>query len=164
MVTPVADEILILHRRSLFATAVEAWEQRDWARAATMLRSISRLLEKEAAGLGPGQARDLRLQAAQAFAEFWFEEGYERWLAVNPERKVPLRLGTADAPRRFIDAWCAQPLADSDLSLTYICGAETVARLRDGIAAAPRWGIRECQGALLNRMHEEIPFSIVFQV
>jgi len=75
VVTPVADEILILHRRSLFATAVEAWEQRDWARAATMLRSISRLLEKEAAGLGPGQARDLRLQAAQAFAAAAEEAG-----------------------------------------------------------------------------------------
>ena len=102
-------------------------------------------------------------EAAQAFAEFWFEEGYERWLAVNPERKVPLRLGTADAPRRFIDAWGAQPLADSDLSLTDIYGAETVARLRDGIAAAPRWGIREGQGALLTRLYEEFTISIVLQ-
>ena len=102
-------------------------------------------------------------EAAQEFAAFWFEEGYERWLAVNPERKVPMRLGTADAPRRFIDAWGTQPVAGSDLSLTDIYGAETVARLRDGIAAAPRWGIREGQGALLTRLYEEFTISIVLQ-
>ncbi len=101
--------------------------------------------------------------AAQAFAAFWFEEGYERWLAVNPESKVPMRWGTADAPRRFIDAWGAQPLADSDLSLTDIYGAETVARLRDGIAGAPRWGIREGQGVLMTRLYNEFTISIVLQ-
>ena len=102
-------------------------------------------------------------EAAQEFAAFWFEEGYERWLAINPERKVPMRLGTADAPRRFIDAWGTQPVAGSDLSLTDIYGAETVARLRDGIAAAPRWGIREGHGALLTRLYEEFTISIVLQ-
>lgn len=102
-------------------------------------------------------------EAAQAFAEFWFEEGYERWLAINPERKVPMRLGTAGAPRRYIDTWGAQPLAGSDISLTDIYGAETVARLRDGIAAAPRWGIREGHGALLSRLYEEFTISIVLQ-
>jgi len=101
--------------------------------------------------------------AAQAFAAFWFEEGYARWLAVNPERKVPMRWGTAAAPRRFIDAWGTQPLADSDLSLTDIYGAETVARLRDGIAAAPRWGIREGQGVLMTRLYNEFTISIVLQ-
>ena len=102
-------------------------------------------------------------EAAQAFAAFWFEEGYARWLAVNPERKVPMRWGTAAAPRRFIDAWGTQPLADSDLSLTDIYGAETVARLRDGIAAAPRWGIREGQGVLMTRLYNEFTISIVLQ-
>ena len=102
-------------------------------------------------------------EAAQEFAVYWFEEGYERWLAINPERKVPMRLGTADAPRQYIDAWGAQPVAGSELSLTDIYGAETVARLRDGIAAAPRWGIREGHGALLTQLYEEFTISIVLQ-
>ncbi len=112
-----------------------------------------------ALGITPSADRE----AAQAFAAFWFEEGYARWLAVNPERKVPMRWGTAGAPRRFIDAWGTQPLADSDLSLTDIYGAETVARLRDGIATAPRWGIREGHGALMARLYEEYTISIVLQ-
>jgi len=57
----------------------------------------------------------------------------------------------------------AQPLAESDLSLTDIYGAETVARLRDGIAAAPRWGIREGQGVLMTRLYNEFTISIVLQ-
>jgi multiple sugar transport system substrate-binding protein len=74
-----------------------------------------------------------------------------------------MRWGTAEEPRRHIDAWGAQPVAGSDLSLTDIYGAETVARLRDGIAAAPRWGIREGQGALMSRLYDEFTISIVLQ-
>lgn len=101
--------------------------------------------------------------AAQAFVRFWLEEGYERWLALDSERKVPLRLGTADEPRRYIDAWGTQPLAGSELSLTDIYGPEVVARLRDGIASAPRWGIREGQGALMSRLYEDYTIAIVLQ-
>lgn len=69
MVAHVSDEILVLHRRRLFTMAMEAWEQGEWQRAAALFVSISQLLEKEAGSLGPGQARELRLQAAQSFAE-----------------------------------------------------------------------------------------------
>jgi multiple sugar transport system substrate-binding protein len=102
-------------------------------------------------------------EAAQAFAEFWFNEGYERWLAVNSERKVPMRLGTAEDPRAFIDNWGLAPLGESGVSLTDIYGAEVVARLRDGIAAAPRWGLREGYGALMTRLYDDLIISIVLQ-
>ncbi len=102
-------------------------------------------------------------EAAQAFAAFWFNEGYERWLAVNSERKVPMRLGTAGEPRAFIDQWGLGPVGESDLSLTDVYGAEAVARLRDGIAAAPRWGLREGYGALMTRLYDDYIISIVLQ-
>jgi multiple sugar transport system substrate-binding protein len=100
---------------------------------------------------------------AQAFAEFWFEEGYERWLAIDSERKVPMRLGTLDVPRRFIDAWGTNPMGDSGLSLIDIYGEDVVTRLRDGIAAAPRWGIREGYGSLMTRLYDDLTISIVLQ-
>lgn len=102
-------------------------------------------------------------ELAQAFAEFWFDEGYERWLAVASERKVPLQLGTADEPRRFIDVWGTTPLGDSGLSLADIYGEEVVARLREGIASAPRWGLREGYGSLMTRLYDDFLFSIVLQ-
>ena len=101
--------------------------------------------------------------AAQAFVEYWFEEGYEEWLAVNPERKVPMRWGTTQAPRRFIDAWGNAPLGESSLSLDDIYGEEVVARLRDGVAAAPRWGLREGYGGLTTQLYNDFIISIVLQ-
>lgn len=101
-------------------------------------------------------------EAAAAFANYWFNEGYEQWLAVEAERKVPLRLGTSDAPRRFIDNWGNTPL-DNGQSLTEAFGPETVMLLRDGLTQSPRWGFREGQGALITGIYEELTFSIVLQ-
>ena len=102
-------------------------------------------------------------EQAMAFAEFWFTEGYERWLAVNPERKVPMRQGTPDESRRFIDAWAAAALGGSGLSLQDVFGNEVVDSLRDGIASAPRWGIREGYGSLMTKLYEDFTISIVLQ-
>lgn len=112
-------------------------------------------------GLGITTAADR--EAAQAFAEFWFTEGYEAWLAVNPERKVPMRLGQPDAPRLYIDAWGTTPLREGGPSLLEIYGDEVVGRLRDGIASAPRWGVREGYGTLMTRLYNKYVISIVLQ-
>ena len=102
-------------------------------------------------------------EAAQTFAAFWFSEGYERWLAIDSERKVPMRLGTAENPTAYIDSWGTTPLAASTLSLVDIYGEQTVERLRDGIASAPRWGIREGYGALMTALYDDFVISIVLQ-
>lgn len=102
-------------------------------------------------------------ETAVRFADFWFNEGYQRWLAVDSERKVPMRLGTADRPRRFIDAWGTQPLAGSDQSLTDLYGPDLVAELRDGVATSNRWGLHQEQGTLVTKLYEELTFSIVLQ-
>jgi multiple sugar transport system substrate-binding protein len=102
-------------------------------------------------------------EASQAFAEYWFEEGYQRWLSVNPERKVPMRLGTTSEPRVYIDNWGSEPLGTSDMSLADIYGQEVVALLRDGIAASPRWGLREGYGSLMTRLYDDFIISIVLQ-
>lgn len=102
-------------------------------------------------------------EAAVALATFWLEQGYEQWLAVEPERKVPMLWGTAEEPRRYIDAWGTTPLPGSDTSLADLFGDETVAQLRDGIAAAPRWGIRHGHGALMTSLYEDLTLSIVLQ-
>ncbi|MBK8984903.1 MAG: extracellular solute-binding protein [Chloroflexi bacterium] len=102
-------------------------------------------------------------ETAVAFAEYWFNEGYETWLAVEPERKVPMRLGTAAEPQRFINAWAELPLAGSDLSLADIFDQDTVSQLRDGIAESQRWGFREGQGGLMAMLYQKLTFSVVLQ-
>lgn len=112
-------------------------------------------------GLGITTAADR--EAAQAFAEFWFAEGYEAWLSVNPERKVPMRWGQPDSLREYIDAWGTTPLREGSPSLADIYGDEVVSRLRNGVAAAPRWGIREGYGTLMTRLYDDYVVSIVLQ-
>lgn len=102
-------------------------------------------------------------EAAVAFAKFWFNEGYETWLRVETERKVPLRWGTTDDPRRFIDAWGTYPVADSSQSLQDIYGVELVNQLRGGIATSNRWGLSQGQGALITSLYENLTFSVVLQ-
>lgn len=102
-------------------------------------------------------------ETAVAFADHWFNEGYESWLAVESERKVPLRLGTADEPGRFIEAWGTQPLAGGDSSLTDLFGPEVVAQLREGVAGTPRWAFRQGFGGLITKLAEDLTLSVVLQ-
>jgi multiple sugar transport system substrate-binding protein len=102
-------------------------------------------------------------QTAVSFADYWFNQGYEQWLAVETERKVPMRWGTQAAPRRFIDAWGTHPIGDSEQSLQDIYGADIVAQLREGIAASPRWGIPQGQGALVTQIYEQLTLSVILQ-
>lgn len=51
-------------------------------------------------GLGPNAS-----PAAQAFIEYYMNEAYLDALAVAPEGKFPMRLGTADEPTLYLDGW-----------------------------------------------------------
>jgi multiple sugar transport system substrate-binding protein len=110
--------------------------------------------------LGITSAADVEM--AVTFANYWFNEGYEQWLSVNSERKVPLRWGTAAEPTRFINTWGTTPLAGGQ-SLSEVYGETAVTQMRDGIAAAPRWGIRQSQGSLLTTLYEKLTISVVLQ-
>lgn len=101
--------------------------------------------------------------AAEAFLRYWLDEGYERWLAVDSELKVPMRRGTIEDPGRFLSAWGTQPVSGSELSLTDIYGPEVVAQLREGVASAPRWGLDQGFGSLMNRLYTDHTISIVLQ-
>ena len=110
-----------------------------------------------------GVTRVADLEVAAVFVDYWFNEGYDTWLAVETERKVPMRWGTAEEPGRFIDAWGTQPVDGSNQSLADMYGQEVVDRLRDGVADSNRWGFGQGQGALITRLYEELTFSIVLQ-
>ncbi|MCB8975942.1 MAG: extracellular solute-binding protein [Ardenticatenaceae bacterium] len=102
-------------------------------------------------------------ETAVLFATYWFSEGYTQWLAVDSERKVPMRWGTPDNPRQFIDSWGSQPLAGSDETLESLYGPDVVATLRDGLATTGRWGLPQGQGELITTLYEELTLSIVLQ-
>ncbi len=110
-----------------------------------------------------GITTEAQMETAVLFAQFWFNEGYERWLAVESERKVPMRWGTAVMPNQFIDVWGTKPLSGTDFSLMDIYGETAVNQLRDGIASSKRWGIQQGQGRLMADIYQELTLSIVLQ-
>jgi multiple sugar transport system substrate-binding protein len=101
--------------------------------------------------------------AAAVFAEYWFNEGYMKWLAVNPERKIPLRQGESAGSDNFLIDWQALPLGDGQPSLTAIFGQETTDQLLNGITTTNRWAFQENQGRLITALYEDLTFSRILQ-
>ncbi|HSM55992.1 MAG TPA: extracellular solute-binding protein [Candidatus Sulfomarinibacteraceae bacterium] len=102
-------------------------------------------------------------EPALALARFWFEEGYLSWLAVEPERKVPMRLGTPEEPQRFIDAWYDLPISDDGRTISDIFGREVAETLARDVVNSDRWGYKEGHGALVTTIYEQLTFSILLQ-
>jgi multiple sugar transport system substrate-binding protein len=100
--------------------------------------------------------------AAAAFANYWFNEGYQTWLEVESERKVPMRLGTAERPDFYIEAWGTSPILQGE-SLNDIVGPEVVEQLSTGIGSTKRWGFSQGQGELIGDIYTELTFSVVLQ-
>jgi multiple sugar transport system substrate-binding protein len=97
---------------------------------------------------------------AQAFIEYMMTDGYEPWLAIAPEGKVPVRFGTADEATRYSDAWAALPAGvDTKAPLSDFYAPEVL----DAVAAGPeniaRWAIAQGQGDLLGALQGEQPVA-----
>jgi multiple sugar transport system substrate-binding protein len=132
---------------------------------------ITRLLGRDAGLIGAnfgeviylGVTRTADRAAAAAFAEYWFNAGYNRWLAIEQERKVPMRWGTSAQPRQFIDNWGKQPLNGSGPTLADLFGEAAVEQLASGIADSRRWGLRQGQGVLMTELYETDTLPVVLQ-
>jgi multiple sugar transport system substrate-binding protein len=101
--------------------------------------------------------------AAISFAEYWFDELYTQWLEVDPELKVPMRVGTQNEATRFVDRWSETPLAADGTTLAEIYGAETANQLSRDVASADRWGLAHEQGNLVTSLYEELLFAPLLQ-
>jgi multiple sugar transport system substrate-binding protein len=87
--------------------------------------------------------------ASSEFVQYLMGDGYEQWLAIAPEGKVPVRTGTQDDPEGFLTAWRGLPAGvdrKAPLSDTY------PTEVLDAVAASPdtfsRWGFPQGQGEL----------------
>lgn len=84
---------------------------------------------------------------------FMMDDRYEDWIGLAPEGKVPTRLGTAQDPTRFQDAWRdMESGVDEKARLSDIYSPEVI----DEVAGAPdrivRWGVSQGQGQLEGAM------------
>ncbi|MGL5912440.1 MAG: ABC transporter substrate-binding protein [Phycicoccus sp.] len=97
---------------------------------------------------------------ASRFIEYMMNDGYEPWIGINPEGKVPVRAGTAEQPTGFSDAWESMPAGvDTKAPLSKFYSAEILDALKTGTTRLDRWAIPQGQGDLLGGIQGERPIA-----
>jgi multiple sugar transport system substrate-binding protein len=87
--------------------------------------------------------------ATTELVEYLMSDGYEDWLGIAPEGKIPMRHGTEDDPEAYVTAW--KELAagvDTKAPLSQFYDAATLESIVTGPDAFDRWGITQGQGVL----------------
>lgn len=104
-----------------------------------------------------GIGADANVEAAKAFASYWFDAGYIDWLKLAPEGKFPMRTGTQDAPDEYVTQW--QDLragVDDKKPLSNFYGEDVLDILRGGVEDFRRWGIGQGAGQLVSSVYESL--------
>jgi multiple sugar transport system substrate-binding protein len=89
-----------------------------------------------------------------------FGDGYVPWIEIAPEGKVPVRLGTADNPSEYSDAWAGLEVGvDRKAPLSEFYPEEVLEVLAAGPSELSRWAIPQGQGDLLGATQGEHPVA-----
>jgi multiple sugar transport system substrate-binding protein len=85
----------------------------------------------------------------QDFVQWMMSDAYLDWLAIAPEGKVPTRVGTADTPTEFADAWAGlEAGVDTLQPLSELYPEEVLAEVAGAPESFDRWGIPQGYGQL----------------
>ncbi len=100
---------------------------------------------------------DSATDSAKQFVEYMMSDGYEPWIAIAPEGKVPVRGGDAD---EFLEAWANMDVGvDKKAPLSDFYGPEVIEALTTGVDQLARWAIPQGQGDLLGAIAGEQPVA-----
>jgi multiple sugar transport system substrate-binding protein len=110
-----------------------------------------------------GITKEADRRASIEFADYWFNNGYAKWLSVNPERKIPLRHSQIGRSQYYIEEWKNSPIKNSQFTLEELFGKEFVDSLVKGTGNDSRWGIPFGQGDILSTLYEQLILSPLLQ-
>jgi multiple sugar transport system substrate-binding protein len=103
---------------------------------------------------------DSSTDSAKKFVNYMMTDGYEPWIAIAPEGKVPVRAGTADDPTKYSDAWAKMDVGvDKKAPLSDFYGKDVIDALTKGVDELARWAIPQGQGDLLGAIQGEQPVA-----
>jgi multiple sugar transport system substrate-binding protein len=92
------------------------------------------------------------------FITYMMSDAYVDWLGLAPEGKIPVRLGTADDPTKYVDAWGNLKVGVDTLApLSQFYSPEVIKTIVDGSDSFDRWGLPQGQGALVGATLSELP-------
>lgn len=97
---------------------------------------------------------DADKKAAMKWVKFLLNDGYNKWLSMAPEGKLPVRKGTIDDPNKFIDGWMGLEFGvTARARISDFYGMEVVKTIVDGVDGFDRWGFAEGKGALISKLY-----------
>jgi len=101
-----------------------------------------------------GITQDADKVLAKQWVAFLLNEGYLRWLGMASEGKLPVRKGTKDAPKRFIDGWKELEFGvTTRAKISEFYGMDVVKSIVAGVDGFDRWGFAEGKGALVSKIY-----------
>ncbi len=97
---------------------------------------------------------------AQQFVEYMMTDGYEPWIEIAPEGKIPVRAGAESGSTEYADAWAGMEVGvDTKAPLSEFYGQEVIDALTSGTDSLSRWAIPQGQGDLLGAIQGEQPIA-----
>ena len=102
--------------------------------------------------------QDADTEEAQQFVEYMMSDAYVDWLALAPEGKFPVRLGTAENPTEYADAWGALDAGvDRKQPLGEVYDESTIEALTTSSDTMKRWAFSQGQGGIAGALTTELP-------
>ncbi len=97
---------------------------------------------------------------SEKFVEYMMSDGYEPWISIAPEGKIPVRTGPTPGSTEYSDAWSKMDVGvDSKAPLSKFYSPAVIDALTSGAANLDRWAIPQGQGDLLGAIQGEQPVA-----
>lgn len=98
--------------------------------------------------------------SAKQFVEYMMTDGYEPWIAIAPEGKIPVRAGNEAGGTEYSEAWAGMDVGvDTKAPLSDFYGPEVIDALTSGTETLSRWALPQGQGDLLGAIQGEQPVA-----
>lgn len=103
---------------------------------------------------------DSATDPAKKFVNYMMTTGYQPWIEIAPEGKIPVRTGDKAGATTYSDAWSKMKVGvDSKAPLSKFYSQDVIDALTSGADNLSRWAIPQGQGDLLGAIQGEQPVA-----
>jgi multiple sugar transport system substrate-binding protein len=103
---------------------------------------------------------DSATDPAKKFVKYMMTTGYEPWIEIAPEGKIPVRTGDEAGATTYTEAWSKMKVGvDSKAPLSKFYSQDVLDALTSGADNLSRWAIPQGQGDLLGAIQGEQPVA-----
>jgi len=103
---------------------------------------------------------DSATDSAKKFVNYMMTDGYQPWIKIAPEGKIPVRTGDKPGDTTYSDAWSKMKVGvDTKAPLSKFYSQDVIDALTSGADNLSRWAIPQGQGDLLGAIQGTQPVA-----